>query len=86
MISGKGAYVNNFHYTENFSKNRKIFHYTENSVPRRKASAASWRLQSRSSYFIRIQKLKREAAFRVKGYDNISPNRAWARYGNALVE
>ena len=35
---------------------------------------------------IRIQKLKREAAFRVKGYDNISPNRAYARLGNALVE
>ena len=39
MISDKGMHVNNFHYTENFSKNRKIFHYTENSVPRRKASA-----------------------------------------------
>ena len=35
---------------------------------------------------IRIQKLKREAAFRVKGYDNISPNRAWARYGNAAAK
>ena len=53
----------NLHYSEQISKKRKNFHYTENSVPRRKGSAASWRLQSRSSYFIRIQKLKRIVAF-----------------------
>ena len=65
MISGKGADVNNFHYTENFSKNRKFFHYTENSVQRRKGSAASWRRQLDIIALSACQKIKREAAFRV---------------------
>ena len=41
MISGKGADVNNFHYTENFSKKRKIFHYTERVPSQSEACDAS---------------------------------------------
>ena len=69
-----------------FPKNGKIF--TILKILFRVAKRALPRGGCRVEYhnIIRIQKLKREAAFRVKGYDNISPNRAWARYGNALVE
>lgn len=47
----------NFHYTENFSKNRKIFHYTENSAQRPKASEEQKSLvevAELNTYFIRI--------------------------------
>ena len=50
----------NFHYTENFSKNRKIFHYTENSAQRPNGSAASWRRQLDIIALSACQKSKRE--------------------------